>query len=116
MLIDVDEWKIDISGSASTSLNESIIRLVNTPFELESQAMLRAHLIPAGRDKNVLIVVIHHLACDGWSIEIIIREWTAIYASTTAGQNIELPQQTATYADFCEWQRNHFQDEKLQTT
>ncbi|HEY6802288.1 MAG TPA: amino acid adenylation domain-containing protein [Pyrinomonadaceae bacterium] len=85
------------------------------PFDLSAGPLLRAALLQLRPDEHVLIVTIHHIVADGWSIGILVRELSALYDAFTAGTTpvlVELPVQ---YADFALWQRELLQGDLLAT-
>ncbi len=75
------------------------------PFELSRGPVLRARLLRLGEAEHVLLVTVHHIAADGWSLEVLIREVAALYASFSEGRPSELPELPLQYADFAAWQR-----------
>ena len=72
---------------------------VRHPFRLDDGGLFRALLVRNAPDDHVLILVAHHIACDGWSIGVLIRELSALYADAP------LPPLSVRYADFAAWQR-----------
>jgi non-ribosomal peptide synthetase component F/acyl carrier protein len=85
------------------------------PFDYAHGPMLRAILLRLGETEHVLSIVIHHLVTDGWSIQIFMRELTALYQSFAAGSSSPLPELPIQYADFAQWQREWLQGGVLQT-
>src|SRR5262249_22034610 len=75
------------------------------PFALARDALLRATLLRLGADDHVLLVTIHHIVADGWSMGILIDELAALYRACIAGQPSPLPPLPVQYADFAHWQR-----------
>ncbi|MFC9431870.1 amino acid adenylation domain-containing protein [Streptomyces sp. NPDC056987] len=76
------------------------------PFDLATQPPLAAHLFTTGQADHVLLLVFHHIICDGWSLGPLMRDLSAAYAARTrrdAPQWDELPVQ---YADYALWQRD----------
>ncbi|MCP4996507.1 MAG: amino acid adenylation domain-containing protein, partial [Gammaproteobacteria bacterium] len=84
------------------------------PFDLSSNLMLRAILVQQDQDDFVLLVTMHHIASDGWSMGVLIQEVSALYAAFVQGRPSPLPDLTVQYADFALWQRDWFQGEVLQ--
>jgi amino acid adenylation domain-containing protein/non-ribosomal peptide synthase protein (TIGR01720 family) len=74
------------------------------PFDLTRAPLLRARLVRIADDTHVLILVVHHIIADGWSMQILLREVIARYAARPASR-IDLPIQ---YADYAIWQREQF--------
>jgi amino acid adenylation domain-containing protein len=75
------------------------------PFDLRRGPMLRALLIRAGETEHTLVLNLHHVAGDGWSIDLLFREMSALYAAFRAGEPSPLPELPLQYADYAEWQR-----------
>ena len=75
------------------------------PFDLETGPLLRVRLIPLGDEDHLLVVTIHHVVTDAWSMGILVRELTALYRSYSRGEVPHLPEPPIQYADYAEWQR-----------
>ena len=86
------------------------------PFDLAHGSVLRARLIQLADNDHLLVVVVHHIVADGWTINLITRELTACYAARVAGAEPQLPTLTAHYADFAQWQRRRLSDARLQAS
>jgi len=86
------------------------------PFDLAKGPVIRARLIQLADEDHLLVVVIHHIVADGWTINLITRELTACYASRVAGDEPRLPFLSAHYADFAQWQRRQHSEAKLRTS
>jgi amino acid adenylation domain-containing protein len=80
---------------------------VRRPFDLERDLMLRASLERHGADDHTLTVAMHHIASDGWSGRVFLRELAALYRGEA------LPPLPLQYADYARWQRAQSQDEEL---
>ena len=74
-------------------------------FDLSAGRLLRASLLLLGEDEALLVLNIHHIACDGWSIDVLMRELRQLYAARKAGMVAALPPLPITYGDYAEWQR-----------
>ncbi|MBW3570415.1 MAG: amino acid adenylation domain-containing protein [Gemmatimonadetes bacterium] len=75
------------------------------PFDLRRDPMLRALLVRTGEAEHTLVLNLHHVAGDGWSIGLLVRELSALYAAFRAGEPSPLPELPLQYADIAEWQR-----------
>ncbi|MEU5863235.1 amino acid adenylation domain-containing protein [Nonomuraea sp. NPDC047529] len=75
------------------------------PFSIATEPPLRALLVRLADDDHVLLVTVHHIACDGWSLEILAGELRALYAGE------HLPEPAVQYGDFALWQRTRPADE-----
>jgi len=82
------------------------------PFDLARGPLLRLHLLQLKEQEHILLFNIHHIIFDGWSINILVREWVALY--TAQGQDAELKPLAIQYTDYATWQRNWLQGEILQ--
>ncbi|MEU7227718.1 non-ribosomal peptide synthetase [Streptomyces chrestomyceticus] len=79
-----------------------------TPIPLDRAPLIRAALARVGEDEHLLAVTVHHIAFDGWSVGVLMRELGARYAAHLAGQEPELPDLPLSYADFAARQRAAF--------
>ncbi|HYL04848.1 MAG TPA: condensation domain-containing protein, partial [Thermoanaerobaculia bacterium] len=87
-------------------------------FDLARGPLLRAMLLRFAADRHRLLLTLHHIACDGWSVAILVRELAALYAAATAAGGgrepaAPLPPLPVQYADFAAWQRRHLAGERL---
>ncbi|HEU4325741.1 MAG TPA: condensation domain-containing protein, partial [Roseiflexaceae bacterium] len=76
------------------------------PFDLHTGPLVRARLLRAGDEEHVLLVTMHHIISDGWSISVIMRELAILYTAFAAGRPSPLPDLPIQYADFALWQRD----------
>ncbi|MBW4428177.1 MAG: amino acid adenylation domain-containing protein [Nostoc desertorum CM1-VF14] len=81
-------------------------------FDLRQAPLLRAKLLHL-HTESILLINLHHLVGDGWSIKILVQELSAIYQAFSAGQPSQLPQLPLQYTDFVYWQRNWLQGEVI---
>lgn len=84
------------------------------PFDLASDPLLRVNLLRLAEKSHVLLVTLHHIVSDGWSIGIFIREMAALYEAFSQGKPSPLPELTIQYADFAHWQRQWLSREVLE--
>ncbi|MDJ0843510.1 amino acid adenylation domain-containing protein [Crocosphaera sp.] len=83
------------------------------PFNLEIPPLLRTILIKISNHNYILLLTIHHIISDGWSLGILTKELSKIYQSLLENQPIELPELAIQYTDFSQWQRQWLQGETL---
>ncbi|MGA9380954.1 MAG: condensation domain-containing protein, partial [Phormidium sp.] len=84
------------------------------PFDLSNPPLLRVKLLQLTDNSYLLFMVIHHIVCDGWSMEIFRRELFNLYTAFCAKKPSPLPKLSLQYADFAYWQREWLQGEILQ--
>ncbi|KAA0584987.1 AMP-binding protein, partial [Azospirillum lipoferum] len=76
------------------------------PFDLEAGPLLRARLVRLAEQDHRLLVTMHHIASDGWSMTVLIREFAELYRAIRQGGRIDLPPPPIRYADYALWQKN----------
>ncbi|MCP4657722.1 MAG: amino acid adenylation domain-containing protein, partial [bacterium] len=84
------------------------------PFDLGHGPVLRAVLLQLENEAHVLCLTVHHIAFDGWSMAVFLRELEALYRAFTAGRSLPLPEPEVQYADFAVWQRQWLRGEVLE--
>ena len=67
--------------------------------------LFRTHLLRLGADDHVLLLILHHIIVDGWSIGIFFEEVSELYSAFAAGRQAQLPEQAFQFSDFADWQR-----------
>jgi hypothetical protein len=83
------------------------------PFDLEAGPLLRLKLIELAADDHVLLITLHHIVTDTWSLGVMFREIAALYAAARDGSSPSLPELVVQYADFAVWQRRTMSGERL---
>ncbi|MFF2040560.1 amino acid adenylation domain-containing protein [Kitasatospora sp. NPDC058170] len=98
---------VDVAGEADPQgcAAREIGALVGEPFDLGAGPLLRALLVRVGEEDHVLALVMHHIICDGWSIDIVNRELDALYAQHAHGTPAQLPVLEVQFGDYAAWQR-----------
>jgi acyl-CoA synthetase (AMP-forming)/AMP-acid ligase II/aryl carrier-like protein len=76
-----------------------------TPFDMERPPLLRARLLRLGSDDYVLLLTLHDLILDGWSMGIFMEEVSQLYAAFAAGRPAQFPESALQFPDFARWQR-----------
>src|SRR6516164_9663194 len=83
-------------------------------FDLERPPLLRLTLLRLGPREHMLILVIHHIITDGWSMSILFKELAQSYERLAAGQQPEMASVRLQFADFAQWQQENLTDDALQ--
>jgi amino acid adenylation domain-containing protein len=106
----------DLRGFAETGaeLRRLAAEEAAAPFDLERGPLIRGRLVRVAGDDHVLLVTMHHIVSDGWSMGVLTRELGALYAAFRAGQPDPLPPLPLQYADYAAWQRRWVDGEVLQ--
>lgn len=86
-------------------LGDEARAVCDAPFDLARGPLLRAVLLKSGERDHRLVVVMHHIISDGWSIQLILDELAVLYRARTLGHHAELPDLAVQYADYAAWQR-----------
>ena len=94
-------------------LGEILAREAHAPFDLGRGPLLRIKLVRQADDEHVLLVTMHHIVSDGWSLDLFLRELATLYRAYTEGIASPLPELQIQYADFASWQRDWLTGEKL---
>ncbi|MFB1485405.1 condensation domain-containing protein, partial [Corallococcus sp. RDP092CA] len=87
---------------------------MHRPFDLHTGPLIRALLFKLSEAEHVLVVTLHHIVSDGWSLGVLVREVATLYAAFAAGRPSPLPALPVQYADYAAWQRGWLQGATLQ--
>ncbi|HEU0299357.1 MAG TPA: amino acid adenylation domain-containing protein, partial [Longimicrobium sp.] len=107
----------DLSALPEAEREREVRRLTRadnqTSFDL-AQAVVRASLLRVADDDHVLLLALHHIAGDAWSLNVLYDELEALYAAEREGRDAALPPLPVQYADFALWQRGRLDGEALE--
>jgi amino acid adenylation domain-containing protein len=110
---------LDLSGFDADRREDELVRLAqeeaSKPFDLSRDLMLRTTLVLLSGAEHVLIFTQHHIASDGWSIGILVREFNALYSAFSRNEVNPLPPLAIQYADYAQWQRGWLKGNVLDT-
>ncbi|MEG4242346.1 amino acid adenylation domain-containing protein [Microcoleus sp. MON2_D6] len=84
------------------------------PFDLTKWPLLRVTLLHLDETEYLLLVTVHHIVADGWSMGVLVREVAALYEAFCSGKPSPLPELSVQYADYAVWQINWLQGEVLE--
>ncbi|MCE6998606.1 amino acid adenylation domain-containing protein [Saccharothrix sp. S26] len=96
---------------APDDLDATLHRIVSTPFDLTSDLPLRTALVRLADDDHVLLLVLHHIAGDGWSMGPLLRDLTTAYTARHTDRAPDWTPLPVQYADYTLWQRQLLGDE-----
>ena len=107
-LLDMTAGRASAEASADTTaalVEGAVARLSHEPFDLTRGPLLRAQLLRTAPDEHHLLVVVHHIVCDEWSVQLIIDELARRYRAAVLGETVQMPEPAITYADYAHWQK-----------
>ncbi len=122
----VDGEPVQLVGSPATAVlslidisdEEEVLRRAREeaqkPFDLAHGPLLRATLLRLSDERHLLLVTLHHIVADGWSVTLLVQELSALYAAYRGGGQSSLPELTVSYADYAVWQREWLTGERLE--
>ncbi|HEX4494362.1 MAG TPA: non-ribosomal peptide synthase/polyketide synthase [Thermoanaerobaculia bacterium] len=101
---------VDLASLPAARRDEAAIGLVGEevrrPFDLAAGPLVRCHLLRLAADEHVVVIAMHHIVSDGWSMTVFIREFGLIYQALLAGAPSPLPDLAIQYGDYALWQRS----------
>jgi amino acid adenylation domain-containing protein len=110
---------VDLGEIAETKRAKEVQRLVTQeaqqPFDLTTGPLLRLQLLRLDDTEHVLLLTMHHIVSDGWSLGVLMRELAVLYEGFSNGKPTSLPELPIHYADFALWQREWFSGDVLES-
>ncbi len=108
-----EDWQLSIIAKeiAIKKQEEIIASMVNEPFDLEKDFMIRACVLELDKPEFLLVINLHHIASDAWSSSLFVKEITEIYNAQFEGRAPVLPILPVQYADYSIWQREQAKSE-----
>ncbi|MCX4993706.1 non-ribosomal peptide synthetase [Streptomyces sp. NBC_00568] len=98
---------------AEEDLDAVVTELISAPFALDRPPLLRADVLRTP-SRDIIVLTIHHIACDGVSVDLMVRELGHLYTQSAAGRRPALAPLLVTYADYAAWQRERLTDAELE--
>ncbi|WP_414572304.1 HAD-IIIC family phosphatase [Nostoc sp. CCY 9925] len=94
----------DASNWSDTFLCNRLLEEAHRPFDLEHGPLLRVYLFTRSAQEHILLLVVHHIIADFWSMEVLKEDLGILYAAEKSGANIPLAPLTLRYTDYTRWQ------------
>jgi amino acid adenylation domain-containing protein/non-ribosomal peptide synthase protein (TIGR01720 family) len=104
-----------LSEPESAIVQRLVTEEAQTPFDLEKDFLLRAKLLRLSDREHILLLTLHHIVADGWSLGILVQELSVLYEAIISEKTANLPPLPIQYADFAAWQRQYLQADVLDT-
>ena len=109
----------DISNLAANQqqveVKQQAAQEAQQPFDISSDHLLRVKLLRLGEQEHIVLLTMHHIVSDGWSIGVLVEELVTFYQAFCDGQSSPLPPLPIQYVDFAAWQRQWLQGQALET-
>lgn len=108
----IAQQDFSLSNDKEKLVEDYLVQENNKIFDLEKAPLMRASLIRLENDIYLFFLSLHHIICDGWSLEVIISEVIKIYNALTLEKEIELPELNIQYKDYAVWLNEGVSQEK----
>ena len=108
-----EEIRCGREEEAEAEISHRVVLEGSQPFDLSRGPLLRAKLIRVGADDHVLLLTMHHIVSDGWSMGILYRELSALYRAFLRGEPSPVAELPIQYVDFAVWQREWLKGPEL---
>jgi nonribosomal peptide synthetase DhbF len=99
-------FRLSVVSSMESAVADELVRAARRPFDIEREIPFTAQLFAVGENESVLLLVIHHIAADGWSLGPLLRDLQAAYAARVRGKQPEWASLPVQYADYAAWQQD----------
>ena len=98
---------------AAAELERLVAQEAKDAFNLEEGPLIRGRLIRQSEDEHTLLITMHHIVSDGWSMGVLVKELSILYGAFVRGHADPLPELSLQYADYAVWQRQWIEGEIL---
>ncbi len=96
--------EVECRSGSPEQLQRQLMEEAHRPFDLERGPLLRVSLFTRSEREHILLLVVHHIVIDFWSLAILLDELSTLYPAESAGVNPPLRRRVADYADYVRWQ------------
>lgn len=97
-----------------TRVAELMLEAIQLPFDLATDSVIRVSLLQLAAQEHVLLLTLHHIVSDGWSMGVLTRELTSFYPAFIRAESSPLPELAVQYADYAQWQREWLKGDLLE--
>jgi amino acid adenylation domain-containing protein/non-ribosomal peptide synthase protein (TIGR01720 family) len=115
---ELDLEELDLTSDAPEAREARVLeeaaREARRPFDLARGPLLRARLLALGEEEHVVLLTLHHIVSDGWSLGVLVRELAALYEAFASGRPSPLSPLPIQCADFAQWQRRWLEGERIE--
>ncbi|MVV47310.1 amino acid adenylation domain-containing protein [Pseudomonas sp. PB120] len=88
------------------SVDQAVAAEIARPFDLRNGPLWRVLLLQVNTDEHVLVLTVHHIAADGWSMQVMVDEFSTLYQAAVEGHAANLNSLPVNYSDYARWQRD----------
>jgi amino acid adenylation domain-containing protein len=114
----LDWWHVNLAALTPTSREAELLRLAGIeaarPFDIERGPLIRVGLLRVDEADHLLLISLHHIVSDGWSMGVLTRELSELYTAYATGREPHLPPLRVQYADYACWQRALLSQKELE--
>ncbi|MDT3311984.1 non-ribosomal peptide synthase/polyketide synthase [Pseudomonas sp. rhizo66] len=103
--LEIHQLSAELTNDAEASIQAFVQTQSQKTFDLQHGPLLRAALLQVTANDHVLVLTLHHIVSDGWSLQVMIEELVQLYAGFNLGHDAGLPALPIQYADYALWQR-----------
>jgi amino acid adenylation domain-containing protein len=108
------EYDLRQHPDAQGELEKLMAEEAKAEFDLQTGPLIRGRLVRMAEEEHALLITMHHIVSDEWSMRVMVKELRALYGAFTRGEKDPLPPLVVQYADYAVWQRKWMQGEVLQ--
>ncbi len=105
---------VDLHGATEQEVMRRAREEAQLPFDLSRGPLMRATLLRTGDNEHMLLMTMHHIITDGWSMGVLLNELSKLYEAYVTGQESPLAELPIQYADYAAWQREYLKGEVLE--
>lgn len=109
----VEVEQVDLRNEPSTTLWQQVYQQARAPFSLNEGPLLRQTLFRIADDEHVVLLVLHHIIADGWSMGVMLTEFAELYRAHQRGETPRLEPLQLQYGDYAAWQRARLSEERI---